>query len=116
MQKGRRTHRVNALLQKELADILRKDVSDPRVQWVTIVNVEVTPDLSKASVYVSSLKREPSTFGETITALQRAAGFIRRELGRRVEMRSLPQLCFFPSEEHPFPNPSGLAPHAELDT
>jgi ribosome-binding factor A len=101
MQKSRRMDRMNALLQKEVAEILRKELSDPRVQWVTIVDVQVSADMSNASVYVSSLQREEGALAQSVDALTRAAGFIRRELGKRIETRTLPQLRFFAAKEQP---------------
>ena len=78
---------------QDISDILRREMRDPRIGFVTITDAEVTPDLRHARVYFSVLgggeERE-----ETATALNRAAGFIRGEFAKRSQMRYVPDLRF----------------------
>ncbi|HEC36279.1 MAG TPA: 30S ribosome-binding factor RbfA, partial [Anaerolineae bacterium] len=74
-------------------DLLQTRVNDPRVQMVTITEVDVTPDTRKAHVYFTVLGG-PKAQAEALTGLQSAAGFLRRELGQRVRLRNTPQLVF----------------------
>ena len=88
-----RTRRIEEQMQKELASIIQYEVKDPRVDWVTVSGVEVSRDLSHATIFYTVLgKDEEST--ETAEGLAKATGYMRRELGKRVHMRSMPQLHF----------------------
>jgi ribosome-binding factor A len=88
-----RQRRVAELLVQEISDIVRREVHDPRVGFVTITDADVSPDLRHASVYFSVLG-DPSQKDETAKALNRAAGFIRSEFARRARMRFVPELRF----------------------
>ena len=90
---SQRAQRVGDQIQKELADLLAHAVKDPRVGAITVTFVEVTADLSHATVHVTHLAgREHAT--KVIDALERTAGFLRRELAHRFGMYSVPQLHF----------------------
>ena len=88
-----RIDRISEEVRREIDKIIREDVRDPRVGGMfSIVRCEVTRDLKFCKVRVSVLendKREPM-----MAALRNAAGFIRRELGRRVQLRCVPELIF----------------------
>ena len=88
-----RAHRVGDQIQRELADLLRNDVKDPRVGPVTITGVDVSPDLSHATVRVTHLAGKDKA-GDAVDALARTAGFLRSELARRLDLYSVPQLRF----------------------
>ncbi len=88
-----RAQRVASQLQRELAELIRSELKDPRVDWVTVDDVEVSRDISVAKVYVSTL--DPEQVGIAVEALTAASPFLRRELGKRLHMRSIPQLRFF---------------------
>ncbi|TCP58872.1 ribosome-binding factor A [Tumebacillus sp. BK434] len=88
-----RVSRVGEQIKKEIVDIVRTEVKDPRVGFVTITEVEASGDLQHATVYVSVLGDEEQRKG-TMEALQKAAGFIRAEVGRRVRLRRTPELHF----------------------
>jgi ribosome-binding factor A len=77
----------------EIADILTRRVKDPRVGFVTVTAVDLTPDLKHAWVYVTML-REGAQEADSMAALARAGGFIRGELGRRLKLRYVPDLTF----------------------
>ncbi|ASS75601.1 ribosome-binding factor A [Tumebacillus algifaecis] len=88
-----RVSRVGEQIKKEIVDIVRTEVKDPRVGFVTITEVEASGDLQHATVYVSVLGDEEQRKG-TMEALHKASGFIRAELGRRVRLRRTPELHF----------------------
>jgi len=91
MKEFSRADRVGAQMQRELALLLR-DAKDPRLAEVTVQEVRVTRDLAHAKVYFTVLD---STRAEAFTTiLQRAAGFLRRELGRIMKVRTVPELHF----------------------
>ncbi len=87
-----RTRRVGEQMQRELAELIQREVRDPRVGMVTVSAVEVSRDMAHAKVFVTRLDEEG--MDEALKALGRAAGFLRRELGRRMRLRSIPQLHF----------------------
>lgn len=87
-----RTRRVGEQIQRELSELIREEVRDPRVGMVTINSVEVSRDLGHAKVYVTVM--DEAHKDETLAALGRAAGFLRGELGRRMFIRTVPQLHF----------------------
>jgi len=87
-----RPQKVADLIQREIADLLRHEVRDPRVGMVTLTSVDVAPDLSHAKVFFTLLKSEQKD--ETTRALQRAAGFLRSQLSHRMSMYSTPELRF----------------------
>jgi ribosome-binding factor A len=90
---SQRARRVGDEIQRELSQLLREEVKDPRVGRVTITAVEVSPDLSHAKVFVTHLAgREHSD--DAIAALQHTAGFLRSALSRRLQLYSVPQLHF----------------------
>lgn len=88
-----RKDRINEQIRRELAELIRAEVKDPRVGMVSITEVEVTPDYAHARVYFSTLADE-TKIAEVALGLQKASGFLRRELGRRVRIHTTPQLHF----------------------
>jgi ribosome-binding factor A len=88
-----RSARLGDQIQRDLADLIRRDLKDPRVGLVTITAVEVSRDLSHAKVYVSSLTQS-TPHAETVSALQHAAGFLRARLGHALRVRQVPELHF----------------------
>ena len=90
---SRRTLQVGEFLREELTDIIRREVKDPRVGFMTVTEVEVTPDLRAARVYVSVLGSEEER-SDTLAALRSAARFIRFHLKPRLRMRQIPELEF----------------------
>jgi ribosome-binding factor A len=90
---SQRAQRVGDQIQKELADLLRNEVKDPRVGQVTVTSVVASPDLSHATVHFTHLAGRAHA-DETVKALQRTSGFLRSELSRRLDLYSVPQLHF----------------------
>jgi ribosome-binding factor A len=92
-----RTLRVGEQIHRELARLVHDVVKDPRVGMVTIVDVEVSRDLAHAKVYFSVLG-DDETQSASGAGLNRAAGFLRGELGRRLRIRGVPELRFIYDE------------------
>ena len=88
-----RSRRVAEQIQRELADIIRAAVHDPRVGMVTITEVVVTRDLEHAKIYFTALGTDERAL-QTMQILNHAAGFIRTQLGARMRLRLVPQLSF----------------------
>ena len=86
-----RIGRINEEIQRELAELLR-ELKDPRVHktMVSITHVETTPDLRYAKVYVSMLDKD--CVKETLAGLKSSGGYLRRELGRNLQLRYTPEL------------------------
>ena len=89
-----RTRRIAEQIQRELAELVRTELKDPRVAaLVTITDVEVSADQSHAKVFFTLLG-ESSQVEETSRGLTRAAGFLRTQLAHRMQLRTIPQLTF----------------------
>jgi ribosome-binding factor A len=88
-----RTRRVGEQIQREVAGILQEEFKDPRLGMISVSGVEVSRDLAHAKIYISVLGREEDV-SETIKVLNKAAGFLRHQLGQRMRLRSVPQLRF----------------------
>ena len=88
-----RPQRVADQIQRELADLLRLHVKDPRIGMVTITDVEMTDDLKHAKVFFSVVGDEEAR-KKSLAGLNSAAGFIRREVGRRLQLRYAPEILF----------------------
>ncbi len=93
MRSTPRTRRVADQIQRELAEIIREDLKDPRVRMVTVTGVEVTTDLAHAKVYFSALA-DAAELAEIGAGLRRARGFLRSALGRRMRIHNIPELTF----------------------
>jgi ribosome-binding factor A len=92
---SRRTERVAEELRAELALLLRREITDPRLQLVTLTRVDVSPDLARADVFWSHVGGEgrPSD-AETDAAFAHASGFLRRGIARALPLRRAPELHF----------------------
>jgi ribosome-binding factor A len=89
---SRRPERINSLMLEAIAEILLREVKDPRVHNVTITAVVIGPDLKLAKVYFSTFRpedREPA-----LTGLQSATGYIKRQVAGRLRLRHTPELRF----------------------
>jgi len=86
-----RTERIDEQLRQEIGAILAKDISDPRIGFATITDVETVPDLSHAKVWVSVIGK-PDERKATVRALAGALPYIRRQLGTRLHLRRIPEL------------------------
>jgi len=89
-----RAQRVAEQMRKEITDVLLREVSDPRTKNATITSVDVTGDLQQATVYYTVLGDDEAVKAETQAGLDKATGFIRREVGTRIRIRKTPELSF----------------------
>lgn len=89
-----RIEKVNQNVKKEIGYIIQEELHDPRLEFVTITDAEVSRDLQHAKVYFSVLG-DQSKFETSLESLKNARGRIRRLLGQRLKMRYVPELEFF---------------------
>lgn len=78
---------------KEISNIIQNEIKDPRVGFVSIINVQVSGDMRHAKVFVSILGNDHD-INDTMAALKSATGFIRREVARRIQLRYTPEIVF----------------------
>lgn len=87
--------RINEEVKKEVSNLIQNEVKDPRLTaMISVTEVEVTRDLSFAKIYVSIFANSQEEKEENLKALKGASSFIRREVGRRVKLRAVPQIIF----------------------
>ncbi|HEY3121798.1 MAG TPA: 30S ribosome-binding factor RbfA [Vicinamibacteria bacterium] len=90
---ARRTERLGEEIREGVAEILGGQLKDPRIGFVTVTRVSLTPDLRTARVHVGVLG-DAAQRDKTLAGLRQAAGFVRRTLGRRLRVRHTPELLF----------------------
>ncbi len=88
-----RPERLAEAIKKEVSELLREELKDPRIGFVSITSVDVSKDLRYANIY-ASIFGEPDQQKISIKALQKAQGFIRGELGKRIRLRYTPEITF----------------------
>lgn len=88
-----RIQRMTKLLKEEISRIIREEINDPRLGFISITDIEMTPDLRVAHIHVS-VYGTPAEQDDSIAVLERASRFLRGELGKQVEMRYTPVLQF----------------------
>ena len=84
---------MQELLKEEISDIIRREIKDPRLGFVTVTDAEVTPDLRHAKVFISVLAEEDQR-NESLKILQRATKFVRAEFAKRANMKLTPEIVF----------------------
>ena len=89
----KRSDRVSDLLKQEIAQMLLREIKDPRIGFVTITDVEVSNDLRSARVFFSIVGSNEEV-AETTKGLDSASGFIKKKLGKRLRMRRIPNIVF----------------------
>jgi ribosome-binding factor A len=90
-----RTQRIGDQMQRELAQLIRREIKDPRVGLVTITAVEVSRDVGHAKIFMTVMGQDSAEdIAQTIKVLNSAAGFLRMQLAREMKLRSVPQLHF----------------------
>ena len=87
-----RPQKLGDQIQRELADLLARELRDPRVGMITITSVDVSPDISHAKVFFTML--EKGNLEDTLHGLRRAAGFLRSQLAKRIKLYTTPELRF----------------------
>lgn len=90
----KRQRRVADQLREIISEVIRFEVEDPRLEGLTVMDVTVDRELEVAKVFVNSLKGEGAR-DEVMGGLSKAAGFLRRELGKRIHLQNTPELRFF---------------------
>ncbi|WP_059053468.1 30S ribosome-binding factor RbfA [Paenibacillus senegalimassiliensis] len=88
-----RTGRVGEQIKKELSLLIQSELKDPRIGFVTVTGVDVTNDLSQAKVYLSVFGDDEKK-NESLKGIEKATGFLRTELGKRIRLRHTPELIF----------------------
>jgi ribosome-binding factor A len=93
VKKGQgRSQRLGDLIQREVSELIRLEVRDPRVGMITITSVDVSPDMGHAKVFFTVLDKDK--LKETLAGLNRSAGFLRSQLAKRIKMYTTPELRF----------------------
>ena len=87
-----RPRKLGDQIQRELSDLLARELRDPRVGMITITSVDVSPDISHAQVFFTLLEKEK--LEDTVHGLRRAAGFLRSQLAKRIKLYTTPELRF----------------------
>lgn len=88
-----RTGRVSEQIKKELSILIQTELKDPRIGFVTVTGVDVTNDLSQAKVYLSVFGDDEKK-AESLKGIDKANGFLRTEIGKRIRLRHTPELIF----------------------
>lgn len=93
MKKGfQRKDRVEEQVRRDLAELIQTELRDPRVGMISLTAVELTPDYAHAKIFFTTLNADHVP--DIMQGLKRASGFLRRELGRRIHIHTLPELHF----------------------
>lgn len=93
MKRGQgRPQKLGDLIQRELSELLQRELRDPRVGMITITGVDVSPDFSHAKVFFTTL--DPAHLKDANEGLRRAAGFLRSQLAKRIKLYTTPELRF----------------------
>ena len=94
MQPSRRPQRLALQIQHEVSLLISREMKDRRIGFVTVTGVRLSPDLRHAKVFVSMMDSSESRKAENMGVLNRASGWIRRELGRKIHIKFLPEIEF----------------------
>ena len=91
-----RTQRIGDQMQRELAQLIQREIKDPRLGLVTITGVDVSRDLSRAKIFITIMGQDDNeeAVRDNLRILNEAAGFLRMQLGKSMKLRSVPQLHF----------------------
>ena len=92
-ERSQRCQRIGDQLRGEISSMLLRDVKDPRIGFVTVMDVEVSPDLGQATVYYTVYGSDQEK-ADSFAGLRSTASFMRRELGRRLHLKRIPVLHF----------------------
>jgi len=103
MTSYKRADRVADLIKAEISDIFLKQIRDPRIGTVTITDVEVTDDLRYAKIFFVAMGKDQIS-DEARSGLQKARGFLKRELGKRLKLRYIPDIQFVVDESFAYGN------------
>lgn len=99
MKSYSRVKRINELIKEEISFIIHNRLKDPRIGFLTVIDVEVSNDLSLARIFFT-IYGDEKTKTEAMQGLNSASGFIRRELAARIRLRTIPELRFIIDETY----------------
>ena len=91
-KKSGRPQKLGDLIQRELSELVQRELRDPRVGMITITDVDVSPDFSHAKVFFTLLNKDH--LEDATQGLRRAAGFLRSQLAKRIKLYTTPELRF----------------------
>jgi ribosome-binding factor A len=95
MQPSRRPQRLALQIQQEVSLLISRNMKDRRIGFVTVTGVKLSPDLRHAKIYISVMENPGDQYDETLEILNRATGWIRRELGQKIRVKFVPDIEFF---------------------
>ncbi len=90
-----RVEKLQEQIKQEVSDIILRGLKDPRIGFVTVTKVEISNDLKNAKIYISILGSKHQ-FEDTWQGLKHSCGFIRQELAKRIRIRFIPEIAFYP--------------------
>ena len=94
-QDFKRSDRIADLIKVEISEVLSKEVRDPRIQGITVMNVMLTPDMKKADIFISQTNSfNEIDLEELKEGLEKAKGFIRKKLSQNLNLRRIPEIFF----------------------
>ena len=94
-----RAERVEQLIKTEMTEIIQYELNDPRFPEIfSITDVKISPDLSSAKIYFTQMPEDDDSIDATYETLDRAKGFLRSELGNRIQLKHVPELAFYYDE------------------
>jgi ribosome-binding factor A len=92
---SRRSERTSKLIQREISVLLEREVNDPRLsKFISVTEVELSPDLKHAKIFVSTLGSEINNKDDMLAGFNNASGFLRKELASHLKLKYTPQLSF----------------------
>jgi ribosome-binding factor A len=92
---NRRSERTSKLIQREISELLEREVNDPRLsKLISVTEVTLSPDLKHAKIFVSTLGSEINNKEELLAGFNNASGFLRKELASHLKLKYTPQLSF----------------------
>ncbi|NTV53665.1 MAG: 30S ribosome-binding factor RbfA [Candidatus Firestonebacteria bacterium] len=95
---SQRLDRLASQLVREVSEIFQREISDPRITWVTVTRATISPDLHEARIYLNTIETGEKR-AQVLEGAKAAEKFIRRELGHRLQLRVTPNLHFFMDED-----------------
>jgi len=92
---SRRSERTSKLIQREISVLLEREVNDPRLsRFISVTEVELSPDLKHAKIFVSTLGNETNNKEDMLAGFNKASGFLRKELASHLKLKYTPHLSF----------------------
>ena len=102
MKPSRRPQRLALQIQHEVSLLISRNMKDRRIGFVTVTGVRLSPDLRHAKIYISEMGGSESDKQETLDILNRANGWVRRELGQKIRVKFLPEIVFLTDQSQDY--------------